>query len=561
MGDRKQFLKNHIKRQVKKKLIAFLGKKLIAGLAAIGGPVLLIILLAVILLFIVYSIMPGNGLLSGTEASEADKVIQEQAQTLTSKWNVADMYEVPGEASDGLPWYGRGGKKISERQDEYGGRIFIDNNGRDAELANRWGDAYSTVLFDMIRKGESEYPIDQLEPVVKDLHPYFYYKKSTIEVCTPNAEGEMSCHTEDIYLLVEAKTIRGWYQYDYEWYTEHFDGGGHKKYERLKNNRTLERWEFLEEYLAKKYEVPEKDREFTLQAVVNASDGFTQQKEWMEWLFNNVSGFKWVSQSMITSEMKLMFEDAGKKYGIPWWFLAAVALKESSFNPMAERDDNGCFGLMQVTPDNWKHYAPALGFDVVADKYNPRAQVMVGAHMLSAMGLKSVNWSANGWKKETLDELAYYGGFRGPDALTRAELQYASVIWSYADRLKTERIGWPVQGTITAYFGEDRGDHSHGGIDIGAPAGMPVVSVSGGVVEVAKYDDVAGNYIVVKDLLYSYSYMHLSRMYVEPGYKITPGTAIGAVGSTGRSTGPHLHFQIRDLTTNSLINPMTFLGD
>ncbi len=541
--------------------MAALGKKLLVALAGIGGPVLLIVFLAVILLFLVYSIMPGNGLLSGTEASEIDKEIKEQAQELTNEWNVADMYEVPGEASEGSPWYGRGGKKIGDKADEYGGQMFIDNNGRDAELANRWGDAYSTVLYDMIRKGESEFPIGQLEPVNKDLHPYFYYKKSKIEVCTPDSEGGMNCHTEDIYLLVEAKTIRGWYQYDYEWHTEHFKGGGHKKYERLKNTKTLERWEFLEDYLAKKYEVPDADREFTLQAVINASDGFTQQKEWMEWLFNNVSGYKWVSQSMITSEMKLMFEEAEKKYGIPWWFLAAVALKESSFNPMAERDDNGCFGLMQVTPDNWKHYAPALGYDVVEDKYNPRAQIMVGAHMLSAMGLKSVNWSLGDWKKQTLDELAFYGGFRGPGALTRAEAEYASVIWAFADRLKTEKVGWPVTGKITSYFGEDRGDHRHGGIDIAADEGTPVVSVSGGVVEIASSDDISGKHIIVKDLLYSYGYMHLSRMYVKPGYKVAPGTVIGAIGSTGRSSGPHLHFQIRDLSTGSLVNPMMFLGD
>jgi len=92
---------------------------------------------------------------------------------------------------------------------------------------------------------------------------------------------------------------------------------------------------------------------------------------------------------------------------------------------------------------------------------------------------------------------------------------------------------------------------SHNGYDIGMPIGYPIVSVASGTVAVIKRGSKsAGNYIVVNHEgpivgeLDHTAYMHLSEILVKKGQKVKQGELIGKSGNTGRSTGPHLHFQI-----------------
>ena len=86
----------------------------------------------------------------------------------------------------------------------------------------------------------------------------------------------------------------------------------------------------------------------------------------------------------------------------------------------------------------------------------------------------------------------------------------------------------------------------HYGVDIAAPMGSPVRSATDGVVRVATYDSVLGNYVEVgAQLGYSYVYGHMSRILVQPGAYITTGKVLGLVGDTGYATGPHLHFEVR----------------
>ncbi len=87
----------------------------------------------------------------------------------------------------------------------------------------------------------------------------------------------------------------------------------------------------------------------------------------------------------------------------------------------------------------------------------------------------------------------------------------------------------------------------HPGIDLAAPTGSPVMACAAGKVKTISYNRVYGKYIIIahKDGRASL-YGHLSKIYAEPDQKVKAGTVIGAVGSTGMSTGPHLHFEIRE---------------
>jgi murein DD-endopeptidase MepM/ murein hydrolase activator NlpD len=98
----------------------------------------------------------------------------------------------------------------------------------------------------------------------------------------------------------------------------------------------------------------------------------------------------------------------------------------------------------------------------------------------------------------------------------------------------------------------------HEGIDFVAPTGTPIVAAADGVVVVAEYHPEFGNMIDIDHGAGLTSrYAHLSRLDVAAGRLIKRGDEIGAVGSTGRSTGPHLHFEVRMLGVAQ--NPALFL--
>lgn len=86
----------------------------------------------------------------------------------------------------------------------------------------------------------------------------------------------------------------------------------------------------------------------------------------------------------------------------------------------------------------------------------------------------------------------------------------------------------------------------HHGVDLAAPIGTPVYACRGGVVETCGKDNVYGNYIVLRHDNNNQSlYAHLSKIEVTEGFRVERGNEIGLVGTTGMSTGPHLHFEMR----------------
>lgn len=120
----------------------------------------------------------------------------------------------------------------------------------------------------------------------------------------------------------------------------------------------------------------------------------------------------------------------------------------------------------------------------------------------------------------------------------------------------TGRFIWPTSGKITSLFGK-RGREYHTGVDIGAPKGTPVKAADSGIVTFAGS---SGNYgkLVKIDHGNGYStyYAHNSKILVSKNEKVEKGQTISLVGSTGRSSGSHLHFEIRK--NGSAINPMSF---
>lgn len=126
-----------------------------------------------------------------------------------------------------------------------------------------------------------------------------------------------------------------------------------------------------------------------------------------------------------------------------------------------------------------------------------------------------------------------------------------------ADRVASIGQGqWemPMKGGITqGYKGE-----LHHGIDIGAPEGTTVKATREGDVSYVGWHDVYGNVVIIDHGKGMQSvYAHLKGIAVKPGWPVLAGKEIGSCGSTGRSNGPHLHFEIRK--NGTCVDPMSYL--
>jgi murein DD-endopeptidase MepM/ murein hydrolase activator NlpD len=119
----------------------------------------------------------------------------------------------------------------------------------------------------------------------------------------------------------------------------------------------------------------------------------------------------------------------------------------------------------------------------------------------------------------------------------------------------TGSLDWPVHGTISQYFG---GGGGHTGVDIATRTGTAIRAADSGTVTFAGYEGGYGRFIIVNHgngLVTRYA--HCSSLAVSAGSQVAKGQVIGAVGSTGNSTGPHLHFEV--LAGGSFRNPFSYL--
>lgn len=165
--------------------------------------------------------------------------------------------------------------------------------------------------------------------------------------------------------------------------------------------------------------------------------------------------------------------------------------------------------------------------------------------------------------KEANPEKSFQGGewLFIPSKVGMAYLLRDTYVVEDYGSLGTGRFAWPVPNfyKVSSHFGP-RGRKHHDGIDIPAPRGTPIVAVDDGLVI---YSDNGirgyGNMIVVAhgDDMFTV-YAHNQKNKVDKGDKVKKGEVIALLGNTGRSTGPHLHFEIR--LKNKVRNPAQYLS-
>lgn len=133
----------------------------------------------------------------------------------------------------------------------------------------------------------------------------------------------------------------------------------------------------------------------------------------------------------------------------------------------------------------------------------------------------------------------------------------------YLDTIQSVPLGAPVRGTITSRFGGRldpiNGEPAfHSGVDIKNDSGTKIMAPADGVVVANGYDNGHGNFITIDHgNKFQTRYFHLQQDFVKSGDTVARGQVIGLVGNSGRSTGPHLHYEIR--YRDKLIDPVKFI--
>jgi murein DD-endopeptidase MepM/ murein hydrolase activator NlpD len=141
----------------------------------------------------------------------------------------------------------------------------------------------------------------------------------------------------------------------------------------------------------------------------------------------------------------------------------------------------------------------------------------------------------------------------------------ARLEWLDLQEINGDLFIWPVRGYITSRYGyrsdpfNGRIRQFHTGLDIGSPMGTSIQAAMAGRVSAVGSDDILGNYVVLTHHSgYRTLYAHMSAVSVRTGAYVKTGERIGAVGSTGRSTGPHLHFTV--YKNGVTMNPLSLMN-
>ncbi|MCK5744707.1 MAG: M23 family metallopeptidase [Oricola sp.] len=159
----------------------------------------------------------------------------------------------------------------------------------------------------------------------------------------------------------------------------------------------------------------------------------------------------------------------------------------------------------------------------------------------------------SGFTEEQLEKIA------ADTALKKAARKETQAIadWSVG-------FDWPAEGRISGVFGSQRilnGEpkNPHSGLDIAAPAGTAIRAPAPGVVRLAESDMYFEGGLVLLDHGHwlESAFLHMSRIDVKPGQRVEKGDVIGAVGATGRATGPHLHWSLK--WAGTLVDPQLTL--
>ena len=250
-----------------------------------------------------------------------------------------------------------------------------------------------------------------------------------------------------------------------------------------------------------------------------------------------------------------LYSIAKRRFDVSLYLLAAVHYQETGFGKAPEqyatyrrwtRHRNAVKGVQGLPrPTRYPHKT----------KRHPHTSDDFDVVMAIAAGLKA-NGSRGGLGKQTARAIALRYGATPEGRLSAAMVLERARAWQLLGTLPLPgrgELATPVKGVVggCGYFGCPRPGHLHNGVDFLAPTGVPIHAADVGIVasaESAGESGGYGNFVCVQhrpSLASCYAHMSAFAASIRPGARVRRGQVIGLVGSTGSSTAPHLHFEVR----------------
>lgn len=293
-----------------------------------------------------------------------------------------------------------------------------------------------------------------------------------------------------------------------------------------------------------------------------------------------------LGENEIPSEFIKIYQEAGEKYGVNWILLAAIHKVETNFSRNLSVSSAGAIGHTQFMKCTW------VGWSYPSCSSAPKA-VYTNPEIIKQYGGYGVDGNNNGKADpyEIEDSIyataKYLSANMGGGDIRQAIFAYNHADWYVSEVMKYFELysggyvavdggtidirgdkAWIVPHTknVTSEFGmRTLGGETkmHKGIDIagGNDLGKPVVAFMDGKVIYSQYNNGGYGYLVIiqhENNMKTY-YAHLQKQGISKGTKVRAGQVIGYMGSTGRSTGVHLHFEIR--INDQPVNPRPYLKE
>lgn len=226
-------------------------------------------------------------------------------------------------------------------------------------------------------------------------------------------------------------------------------------------------------------------------------------------------------------------------------------------------------GTVSLTLDGHPVSLAGDGFVIGFDRDAGPVATLVATRADGSVETQRLDVAPRAWRIERLDTLPR---FPAPDPVFAklrppelAQIAAARAMVTDAQGWR-QTFAWPAEGRVSGLFGAQRiyrGEPGayHGGVDVALPAGTPVRAPADGVVILAADHPftLEGNLLMIDHGLgLNSAFLHLSRIDVRPGDHVRQGQVIGAVGMTGRATGPHLHWGLR--WNDARLDPLLIAG-
>lgn len=331
-----------------------------------------------------------------------------------------------------------------------------------------------------------------------------------------------------------------------------------------------------------------------IEALYASAGGQVTYTEWLGSIggFTGNSGFNGtvIPGAGVPTQFMQYYLDAEKKYGVSWYVLCAVHFVETGFSTHPTMTSSvGAIGHMQFMPATWAGWKYNIGGGLVSsslDITNLSVIASGGGYGRDGDG----DGKADPWNvADSIHTAAYYLAKNGyaSDArkaiwqynhanwyvdkvLANAEKFRAEAVYNPADgempQITTGAFMRPAMGEITSGFGARWGKF-HDGVDIAKPGTVPVVAAADGEVVRSYLSSSYGNCVIIRHNLngqqFESLYAHLQNRAVQTGATVTKGQFIGNMGSTGDSTGQHLHFELHkgswNISKSDKVNPVLYI--